>query len=70
MAPHALHWNLIKEYKEQGFTHYDFWGIDARLWPGVTRFKLGFGAQTIEYPGSFDLVTKPLWYWLYRHLPR
>lgn len=70
MAPHALHWSVIQQYKERGFAHYDFWGIDAHLWPGVTRFKLGFGAQTVEYPGSFDLVTKPMWYWLYRHLPR
>lgn len=70
MAPHLLHWTLMKQYKQQGFTGYDFWGIDSVKWPGVTRFKLGFGARHIEYPGSFDLVIRPFWRWLYQHLPR
>lgn len=70
MAPHLLHWNLIQQYKQAGYHWYDFWGIDAITYPGVTRFKLGFGAKTIEYPGSFDLVTKPWWYRLYRLLGR
>ncbi len=70
MGPHLLHWTLIKQYKAAGFSWYDFWGVDAAKWPGVTRFKLGFGGRVIEYPGSFDLVLKPFWYWLYKMLPR
>lgn len=70
MAPHLLHWTLIKRYKQIGFQSYDFWGIDSRKWPGVTRFKLGFGGRVIEYPGSFDMVLKPFWRWLYHHVPR
>ncbi len=66
MAPHLLQWELIQRYKQRGFAWYDFWGIDAAAWPGVTRFKLGFGAQAIEYPGSFDFIVKPLWSWLYK----
>lgn len=66
MAPHALHWNLMLHYKKMRFESYDFWGIDANTWPGVTRFKLGFGARTIEYPGSFNYVMKPLASWLYK----
>ncbi len=66
MAPHLMHWELLRQYKARGYTSYDFWGIDANKWPGVTRFKLGFGARTIEYPGSFDLIAKPLWSWLYK----
>ncbi len=68
MAPHLMHWALIKQYKQSGYHWYDFWGVDAAKWPGVTRFKLGFGGRVIEYPGSFDLVTKRAWYWLYRLL--
>jgi len=65
MAPHLLHWKLMQHYKMEGYKWYDFWGIDAAKWPGVTRFKLGWGAKTVEYPGSFDLVEKPFWRWLY-----
>lgn len=70
MAPHMMHWTLMQQYKQRGFARYDFWGIDADKWPGVTRFKLGFGAKVIEYPGSFDLVRKPFWRWLYNWAPR
>ncbi len=70
MAPHLLHWTLMQQYKQHGFHWYDFWGVDADQWPGVTRFKLGFGAKLIEYPGSFDIVLKPFWRWLYKFAPR
>ena len=70
MAPHLLHWELIKRYKTAGFSSYDFWGIDSVKWPGVTRFKLGFGGRRVEYPGSFDLVRRPFWRWLYNRVHR
>ena len=70
MAPHLVHWTLMKQYKQNGYAWYDFWGIDSDKWPGVTRFKLGFGARTVEYPGSFRLVVKPFWSWLYKIAPR
>jgi len=66
MAPYALHWHIIKQLKAQGLKRYDLWGIDVRKWPGVTRFKLGWGGQTIEYPGSFDLPISKFWYMAYK----
>ena len=66
MAPHALHWHIIKQLKAEGLKQYDLWGIDPRKWPGVTRFKLGWGGRTIEYPGSFDLSISKFWYFIYR----
>jgi peptidoglycan pentaglycine glycine transferase (the first glycine) len=65
MAPHLLHWKLIQHAKQQGYHWYDFWGLDSAKYPGVTRFKLGFGGQVVEYPGAFDLVLRPFWRWLY-----
>jgi lipid II:glycine glycyltransferase (peptidoglycan interpeptide bridge formation enzyme) len=70
MAPHVLHWNVMLDAKRRGFKWYDFWGIDAAKWPGVTRFKLGFGGKLVEYPGSFDLVRKPFFRWAYNTIPR
>ena len=66
MAPYLMHWEIIKWAKAQGYHYYDLWGIDAKRWPGVTRFKLGFGGQQIEYPGSFDLPVSKIWYLIYR----
>lgn len=66
MAPHALHWHIIKQLKAEGLEQYDLWGINPRKWPGVTRFKLGWGGRTVEYPGSFDLPLSGFWYLIYK----
>jgi len=66
MAPHLLQWRTILEAKQRGFKYYDFWGVDERKWPGVTRFKKGFGGKEITHPGAFDLAFQPAWYWLYK----
>ena len=42
MAPHLLQWHQILEAKKRRCEEYDFWGIDEKKWPGVTRFKKGF----------------------------
>jgi lipid II:glycine glycyltransferase (peptidoglycan interpeptide bridge formation enzyme) len=76
MAPHLLQWEVIRQAKHNGYRFYDFWGIDEKKWPGVTRFKMGFvnaddpersrrSGQVIEYPGTFDLVFDKFWYQLY-----
>ena len=65
MATYILHWEIIKYAKENGFNEYDFWGIDEKKWPGVTRFKKGFGGREVEYAGSYDYVFQPFWYKLY-----
>lgn len=66
MSPYALHWRIIKQLKVEGLRQYDLWGIDAKKWPGVTRFKLGWGGQTIEHPGSFDLTISKFWHLAYK----
>ena len=66
MAPYLSQWEQIKEAKKQGFQIYDFWGIDEINWPGVTRFKNGFGGKEIEYIGAYDYVFQPWWYVVYK----
>jgi len=68
MAPYLLQWQMIKRAKEKTCRYYDFYGIDAKKWPGVTRFKLGFGGEERNYPGTYIIVIKPLIYNLYKIL--
>ena len=70
MAPYLLQWSAIKLAKELGHKYYDFYGIDAIKWPGVTRFKKGFGGEILKYPGTFDLVFSKELYTLYRLIRR
>ncbi|MCF7795411.1 aminoacyltransferase [Patescibacteria group bacterium] len=65
MAPHLLQWQTILKAKNKGFKYYDFGGIDEKKWPGVTRFKVGFGGREYEFAGTYDLVLKPLSYYIY-----
>lgn len=67
MAPYALHWSIIRNLKLEigNLRIYDLWGIDSARWPGVTRFKLGWGGRTVEYPGAFDLTISKPWHLAY-----
>lgn len=65
MAPFLLQWHSITYAKNKGFDYYDFWGIDGKKWPGVTRFKKGFSGEEINYPGSYNLIFRPIWYKIY-----
>ncbi|MDA2935891.1 peptidoglycan bridge formation glycyltransferase FemA/FemB family protein [Patescibacteria group bacterium AH-259-L05] len=66
MAPHLLHWYTIQTAKQKGYQWYDLWGIDEKKWPGLTRFKKGFGGKSITYPGTFEIPFFQSWYRLYR----
>jgi len=73
MAPYLLQWEIIKKAKEDNYKFYDFHGIapndnNNHPWFGITRFKKGFGGQTISYPGTFDFVYEPGSYKLYKLL--
>lgn len=65
MAPYLLHWHIIKEAKNKGYKNYDFWGIDEKKWPGLTRFKKGFKGKIVNFPGTFDVILNKNWYSLY-----
>lgn len=70
MAPYLLQWTVISTAKKLGYKYYDFYGIDAIKWPGVTRFKTGFGGFTVSYAGTKDIILRPLFYSLYNILRR
>ena len=66
MAPYLLHWRIIQAAKRRNINYYDFWGIDEKKWPGITRFKTGFGGSRVEYPPSVHIVYRPGWYAIYK----
>lgn len=66
MAPYLLHWRIIQAAKHDNIRYYDLWGIDEKKWPGITRFKTGFGGSRIEYPPSLHIVYRPMWYVIYK----
>lgn len=66
MAPYLLQWETIKLAREMGHKYYDFYGIDEKRWPGVTRFKKGFSGDEISYPGTFDIAFDAGWYSVYK----
>jgi lipid II:glycine glycyltransferase (peptidoglycan interpeptide bridge formation enzyme) len=72
MAPHLLHWEIIKKMKQEGITAYDLWGANPSVHKkgveykeslvGVTRFKEGFGGRERSFVGTYDMPIKPLHY--------
>lgn len=65
MAPHLLHWRIMQEAKRRGCAAYDLWGVDEKRWPGLTRFKRGFGGRALVHPVSVDMIYRAGWYRLY-----
>lgn len=68
MAPSLLQWEMITRAQQAGAALYDFYGISEKKWPGVTRFKRGFGGEERVYPGVFDIVFRVAMYRCYRLL--
>lgn len=85
MAPYLIQWEGIKMGQRFGYSFYDFFGIAPKTgtshdgeflydqkhqYAGVTRFKLGFGGEYLEAPGTFDLIVSPFKYKVYGWLRR
>ena len=66
MASHALHWGIMNAAKARGCHTYDLGGIDEARWPGLTRFKQGFGGELVTFPPAADVIFRPFLYRLYR----
>jgi lipid II:glycine glycyltransferase (peptidoglycan interpeptide bridge formation enzyme) len=66
MSTYLLHWEAMKRAKKEGCLFYDFWGVDPIKWPGVTRFKEGFGGKHVDYPPIYEIPLKKVYYEIYR----
>lgn len=71
MASNLMMWEVIRFGKKNGCRMFDMWGSlgpepDVRdPWYGFHKFKQGYGAELVEFLGSFDLVVNPTMYKLY-----
>jgi lipid II:glycine glycyltransferase (peptidoglycan interpeptide bridge formation enzyme) len=67
MAPPLLQWESIKEAKKLGKKQYDFWGISTtkKSWQGISRFKIQFGGEIIDYPSSKIVIHNYIIFTLY-----
>ncbi len=68
MASNLMMWEAIKLGKNLGCKTFDLWGATddkSDPWYGFTRFKLGYGGELVTFPGAYDLILKPLLYYLF-----
>jgi len=68
MAGYLIQWQAMQDAKQANMATYDLWGIDDTnpKWAGITKFKKGFGGQTINYQGTWDYVFNKKWYTVFR----
>lgn len=65
MAAYFMQIEIMRQLQSEGITHYDFLGIGSKHYPslqGVTRFKLRFGGEVVDYTPTYDLPLQPLAY--------
>lgn len=71
MASNLMMWEVIRWGKAHGAKQFDMWGAlgpdpDPKdSWYGFHKFKQGYGAEHVEFSGSYDLVIEPMMYRLY-----
>lgn len=67
-AAYTLQWEIIKEAKKRGMSHYNFWGVvpesdTQHPWWGLSLFKRGFGGREWNLAHAQDLSLS--WkYWI------
>lgn len=59
MAPNLMMWEAIRLGKKLGLSTFDLWGREEGK--GFTKFKEGYNPKVIEFLGTWDLPTSPLY---------
>jgi len=67
-APTLLNYEIMNFSFKNGYEEYDFWGIDEKEMPGVTKFKKGFGGEEVSYPEAKDIPIKKIKYRVYKNI--
>ena len=69
---HLLIWSIIEKYSKEGYKLFNLGGvtnvtIENNSYKGLNDFKSGFGANTYEYIGDFELITNNGLYFMYKN---
>lgn len=59
-ANNLMMWEAIRYGKRLGLKTFDLWGREEG--EGFTRFKEGYNPRVVQFLGTWDLVTSPLYY--------
>jgi lipid II:glycine glycyltransferase (peptidoglycan interpeptide bridge formation enzyme) len=59
MAPNLMMWETILYGKKLGLSTFDLWGREEGK--GFTKFKEGYNPEVVEFIGTRDLPTSPLY---------
>lgn len=59
-ANNLVMWEAIRYGKKLGLKTFDLWGREEGK--GFTRFKEGYNPKVVEFIGTWDLITSPLYY--------
>lgn len=64
---YALQWQAIRDFKREGFSRYNLWGIAPPNSPnhryaGVTTFKTGFGGENVTFIPAHDIIINKVRY--------
>ena len=60
MASNLIMWEAVRYGKSLGLKTFDLWGREPGK--GFTRFKEGYNPKVVEFLGTWDLITSPLYY--------
>lgn len=60
MANNLIMWEAIRYGKRLGLKTFDLWGREEGK--GFTKFKEGYNPQVVDFLGTWDLITSPLYY--------
>jgi lipid II:glycine glycyltransferase (peptidoglycan interpeptide bridge formation enzyme) len=60
MANNLMMWEAIRYGKKLGLKTFDLWGREPGK--GFTRFKEAYNPSLVEFLGTWDLITNPLYY--------
>lgn len=64
MASSVMMWEAIKFGKRKKLAVFDLWGKEEGR--GFTKFKEGFGPNSVDFLGTWDLIVNPFIYQIYK----
>lgn len=69
-GPYLAHYKAMLESKAMGARFYNFGAVSRKggedpKWATLTAFKQKFGGKRIEHSPFYDMVIKPVWYYIY-----